>query len=95
MSRDAPSYEVVTRVLRGAYVLEVMTDAPLSQLDALAERIITDVRRGRHSIIRIFFYFRGETPGEGLPRYRVQWTESETQSFDFTERRKTAGQRVE
>ena len=90
-----PSYEVVNRVLKGAYIVEVKTEAPLSQLDALAERIITDVRRGRHSMIRIFFYFRGETPGEGLPRYRVQWTESETQSFDFTQQRKTAGQRVQ
>jgi hypothetical protein len=75
--------------------LEVTTDAPVSQLDALADRMIADVEPRRYSMIRIFFYFRDETPGEGLPRYRVQWTESETESFDFTEQRKTAGQRVQ
>lgn len=95
VSRESlPAYEVTgRRMLNDARIIEVKTEAPLAQLGAIAQAVISDELPNRPFMVRVFFFFSDETPGEGLPRYRVEWTASGTRSDDFTESRKIAGLR--
>jgi len=86
------AYEVTGRtMLNDARIIEVKTEAPLGQLGAIAQAVIAEELPNRPFMIRVFFFFPEETPGQGLPRYRVEWTASGTRSDDFTEQRKVAG----
>lgn len=95
VSRESlPAYEVTGRsMLNDARIIEVKTEAPLGQLGAIAQAVIADELPNRPFMVRVFFFFPEETPGQGLPRYRVEWTASSTRSDDFTEQRKIAGLR--
>lgn len=88
-----PKYEVAGRkMLNAARIIEIKTDAPTHHLKAIATDVIKKEGAGA-SIVRVFFYFPGETPGQGLPRYRVEQSDAGTRVDDFTERRKIAGLR--
>ena len=79
--RSLPAYEVTGRsMLNDARIIEVKTEASLGQLGAIAEAIIAAELPNRPFMVRVFFYFPEEAPGQGLPRYRVEWTASGTRS---------------
>ncbi len=91
----APAFEIVgQKDLNAAHIYEVATAAPTAELERVAASVMAADRSGA-SILRVFFYFPGETPGEILPRYRVEMSSAGTRSDDSTEQRRIAGLRIE
>jgi peroxiredoxin len=89
-------YEIIVRKkLNDARIVEVATNKKVDSLREIADRIIADERDSNPYMVRVFFYFSDEQPGDIVPRYRVEWTEKETRIHDFTDDRKNADLRFE
>ena len=90
-----PDYQVVGRtMINGAEVVEVKTVAPVGRLTDIAATILVTETFKQPKMIRILFYFPEESPGDIVPRYRIEWAKGDMRSTDLTDQRKSKNLRI-
>jgi hypothetical protein len=74
--------------------LEITTD-DMEKVQAIANQVVGRERRPTTKVIRMFFYYPGETPKEILPRFRAVWwpDRAALEYHDFAKDREIAGLR--